>query len=224
MRFSADSTVEEDAEALLQLGLRGFQGPEWDSYANGLCRYAIGTITKMLLGRRPLMSGPAAKRVGRIDLHECDREEAVEIANMAAAAAILAFQKDILPTGRWKASENTTLRTFFVGQCQIQLRNVYRSWKRQHGWHPDRVDNIPEMASQGIDAYARCLIREFLGRRKSWSPVEIVGLQKAGFQLGEIAGAMGITDAAVKNRTLRLRKNNAVIPTEAANGVHANAA
>lgn len=45
--------------------------------------------------------------------------------------AIIAFQRDVLPNGKWRPGGGASLSTFFIGQCLFRYGNAVQQWQRE---------------------------------------------------------------------------------------------
>lgn len=134
-RLAADQLVYE------ALKLAGFQGPDWDRFADTLARYGFPIVRAWVLtmrifhecAKKGVKGARSAGRGGR----PFTDDDADQLADDTVTAAIIAFRDKVLVPGHWSASGGASLRSFFFRQCLFAFPNVYRRWQRENRIRPE---------------------------------------------------------------------------------------
>lgn len=123
-----------DAELVMWLALNGFQGRDYDEFANELAKYGLGVMVAWI--RKGVIFGKCRDR-GIVGLPEPPTgaltapDIAEELAYETVARALAYFRSRVLMTGKWNPAKGASLKTYFIGQCLFQFRDVYRAWRQQ---------------------------------------------------------------------------------------------
>lgn len=120
-----------DADLLLELQLSAYAPAKWDPVANEFARYGYNVITGWI------RTGAIFDQVARATGHQLRRPEdrldddaIATLTTDTVVAALDAFLSNVLKKNKWSSAGGASLKTFFIGQCKFQFRNVYRSWSR----------------------------------------------------------------------------------------------
>lgn len=129
--------LEADRDLVLQLGLRGYRGRDWEIFAEALAEYGFQVI------RAWTCSGFIFRKchergwsLGEVPESLRLKDDAAELAGETVALAIRAFRDNVLIPGRWDPTRGASLKTFFVGQCILQFPNAFRRWAAEQDSMP----------------------------------------------------------------------------------------
>lgn len=118
--------LEADTARLDRIMWTGYVGREWGDTVDWLCDYGSSVISAW--ARRGLLPAKVrARRLGGLPATKMFRDpvEARSLANETVTRAIRSFRDDVIPR-RWDPNRGASLRTFFIGQCPLHVRNLYR--------------------------------------------------------------------------------------------------
>jgi hypothetical protein len=203
--------LEADAELATQLMLSGYQGRDWEKFAQALAEYGVQVIGAWIGGRERLIFVKCAKKgIGALVPVDYDEDEARGLANETVVRAIVAFRTKVLVPGRWRPAKGASLKTFFVGQCLFQFPNVYRKWQREQmksrraGYIVRRMDLdfLRPVTRVEIAAELRREIDK-LSASGFDGPDALAIAQRFGYSLGELAEIVGTTERAIEGRIYR---------------------
>lgn len=140
-----------DTELIDRLQWSGFQGPDYDRFAEELARYGLAVLNSWMY-KGTIFERVRVRGFGTLPpLPEpgWDIDDRDGLAHLTVAVALQKFRTQVLLTHRWDRTKGATLKTFFIGQCLIRFANHYREWHREitkHHQHrasdevdPDRV-------------------------------------------------------------------------------------
>lgn len=209
-----------DFNLVTGLAWQGFEGPDYDYFANELAKYGMAVIGGWL--RRGLIFSRCRDRgfgglpeppPGAFD----DRDVVDELTNETVAKALKHFRSSVLVPGKWDYRRGASLRTYFVGQCLIRFANVYRRWWKTESRPPLVADDhtlevldrrrMPDVEESVIDqAQVDGALRAVLDPRVRKALV----LHAAGHSQAEIGRRLGVTAKAVErmlaNERARMRR------------------
>lgn len=120
-----------DADLLFELQLTGYSPDKWNPVANEFARYGYNVITGWL--RTGAIFDQVARATGTQLKRPDDRLDDDAVATLTAdtvVAALDAFLNEVLKKYKWDPTGGASLKTFFIGQCKFQFRNVYKKWYR----------------------------------------------------------------------------------------------
>lgn len=120
-----------DADLLLELQLAGYVSDKWNPVANEFARYGYNIVTGWL--RTGAIFEQVARATGTRLKRPDDRLDDDAVATLTTdtvVAALDAFLNEVLKKHRWDPSGGASLKTYFIGQCKFQFRNVYKKWYR----------------------------------------------------------------------------------------------
>jgi hypothetical protein len=206
------AVLEADAELVTGLMLRGYAGRPWAKFANALAEYAV-EVLRAWIASGAIFAKCRAKGVrglGALQLHARDDDDAIEIAGMTVAVALVAFREKVLIPGRWRPDRGASLKTFFIGQCLFQFPDAYRQWAREmHGVPLDLQANVGDLALVHPPAAPTSVVAELRRHLRVLAHDEAPALNvmvEMGFSHNEIAATTGQTPKAVELKIYRLRK------------------
>jgi hypothetical protein len=214
-----------DAELLLELQLSRYAPEKWMPVANEFARYGYNVIVGWI------RTGAIFEMVARATGHSLRRpdrpldEDAITmLATDTVVAALDAFLVNVLMKNKWSLAGGASLKTFFIGQCKFQFRNVYRGWYRAE--HRNRklqlVDDIGKFEGLGGHlgaADAPLMLHETalaaLGAVSTDRARLAMAMHSIGYSHAEIAIELGVADAkSVENlighQRRRLSRNTSI--------------
>lgn len=204
--------LEGDVDLHLTLALQGFQGPDYERFADVVARYGYAVI------RGWLRSGLIYKRVRDLTgaglqpapVDALLRDDAAdEVALEVVAHAVRAFREHVLLKKRWDPTKKASLKTYFVGQCLMQVPNVYRRWLAEtRTWSDTRADQqLSELADRASGdprgdpaalAVQEAILAEALASIPNPRTRVALLLTAQGYDQTEIAEQIGTTRKAVE--------------------------
>ena len=205
--------LEADAELVLHLALRNYEGAEWQGFAGALAEYGfqvIGTWTRSGL----IFLKCAEKGLGLKGLRWMARslDDADEVAGETVAVAIRAFRDKVLIPRRWDPTKGATLKTFFIGQCIFQFPNVFRRWAAEQDQPPVdaetiafELDRAARHSPETLAEVSRAI--EKLDALPTRDPLMIKALRGVGYTQLEIAELLGATEKAVEMALYRAKRS-----------------
>jgi DNA-directed RNA polymerase specialized sigma24 family protein len=137
-----------DSRLLARLSENGFEGIEYEIFADDLARYAIPVLRGWMYSGYIFFL--AAKRGYRLapsdaELDQLRRDSALrdELAIMTVAKALRFFRSRALLAGGWTVDGGASLTTYFTGSCVFVFPNEFRRHRRtQQRWREqDLLDN-----------------------------------------------------------------------------------
>ena len=143
-------------------------------------------------------------------------------------AGLDAFLEDVLKKNKWDPNRGASLKTFFIGQCKFQFRNVYKAWYRaEHRLRRFQLtdDHVKLQAALGSTCAADAPLMHHesamraLGGLSTKHARHAVTLHAMGYSYAEIAREIGVADEkAVENLVghQRRRMNKSTAPEERA--------
>jgi hypothetical protein len=125
-----------DREIVAVLAACGFEGPQYDRFADELARYGVAVLCGwMRSGYVFVLSAGRGVPVGPSpdELDELHREPDLrqEIASMVVAVALRRFRQRALAGGGWQAEGGASLTTYFMGACLAVFPNEFRRYRAQ---------------------------------------------------------------------------------------------
>jgi RNA polymerase sigma factor (sigma-70 family) len=203
-----------DAKLISHLQWTGFQGAEYDRFAEELARYGFAVLSAWMysgiiferIKQKGYGSLPPLPDVG------WDADDREGLANLTVAFALQKFREQVLIPNRWDHTKGATLKTYFIGQCLIRFLNFYRSWHleiTEHQRHrgPDEVD--PDYVVDWMDAERRAVQFDELTRGLQQLPERarhVFILLAQGYKQDEVAERLGMTRKAIEGILDRHRK------------------
>ena len=167
--------LSEDFKWINDLALAGFEGAQWEFFAEELAKYGMGVIGGWMrtgviwvrcrdrgFGGLPALSRPFTQ------------DEIEELTGETVAKALNHFKFDVLMKRKWDYRRGASLRTYFVGQCMIRFANIYRRWwgNEVRSGHALLADDphlnkkSPSIESPAADAIDHVLANEVLATVK----------------------------------------------------------
>lgn len=210
-----------DAELVDLLTSHSFAGPQWDRFAEELCKYGIPVLMAWLAtGQIFSATRNAGMRLtpSEEDLEALrqDRDARAEITYETIARAVRLF-REMLIRGRWDAAGGAGLKTYFVGAVVRSFPNVFNTWASERR-RASRVNSIVE--SELTDRPAVDNTNQVLDRMELQSLLasldldtrRILTLKMVGYTHDEIGGIVGLSAKAIEGRLYRLRSRSHVEP------------
>ena len=203
--------LEADKDRLNRLMWSGYQGRAWDDAVDWLCLYGVAVL-QVWIRRGQLNAKLRARGLGTLPhtTHYRDPAEAASLAHETVARAIIAFRDTVLIPGRWNPDKGASLRTYFVGQCLMQVRNPYRRGVPQlevqveaqeradvDTWlteDPAHVAAIRDEVSRALDQITDPVLRN------------MVVLVAADLPYREVGRILGVSEDSVRKRLYRLHQ------------------
>lgn len=214
-----------DRELAAALHADGFQGRNYDFFANEIAKYGWAVIRGWIY-KGQIRGEVARKGFGALDPEPRPGamiEDAEGLADETVVLALTAFRDKVLVPGKWDPSRGASLRTFFVGQCLLQFSNVYKRWRREElrsyaepqappataEW-ADELEDGPSTAV-APDASESAHIKDEL--RRAFGRIADERVRSAfylsvthGFTHAEIGEKLGMTAKAVESAIARARQ------------------
>ncbi len=197
----------------------GFEGSEYDYFANEVAKYGFAVI------RSWVRSGEIAHKCAERQVNgghalpgsaAADQDAVESVADDTVAHAIVKFREKVLLPGRWDPTRGASLKTFFIGQCLFQYPNARERWMREQ--HRDLLvaefevlADLPSEPGVDRDVLRALEVEELLGRLEVPTRKALV-MSTAGHSHKEIAQALGLTPKAVE-RTLARARTRLSTPT-----------
>jgi DNA-directed RNA polymerase specialized sigma24 family protein len=204
--------LEADRELVLQLALRGYEGPAWQQFASALAEYGFQVVaawTKSGL----IFAKCTEKGLGLATFQAISRssDDAEEIAGETVAIAIRAFRDKVLVPARWDPSRGATLRTFFIGQCIFQFPNVLRRWVAEQALPSVDTSVLAAQLERTTHPSPDVLVElsrslKVLETLPNEHPAKIKTLAAMGYSHVEIAELLDCTEKAVEMKLYHARK------------------
>lgn len=207
-----------DAALYARLVAVGFTGPDYDTVADALARYAYPILRAWLTGGQIVQECarkgvPGIRRLaaGEVRLGPHDTEDLLQDTLLAG---LRRFARAGQAGRGWSPHGGAALTTYFLGGCVFAFGDVYRSWERRHQHDGPPLD--PDTARSHLpvdtetDPANLAVLRETLeeslpppGRART-----AVLLSAAGYTHAEIARILadGTTERAVEGLIHRHRK------------------
>jgi DNA-directed RNA polymerase specialized sigma24 family protein len=203
--------LDGDQDLLLHLQLAKFSGIDWETASGEFVVYGWVVLRSWVRTRKIYLK---VKHRTRFGLPEApagwlDDDDTVDgLVNETLRRAITRF-RTVLMGNQWRPDGGASLRTYFIGQCLFQFRDVYRTEcarerrrRRQESIGlPDGVDGWVCGSAQAADSsVVRVASAEQVLRTIAPRPREAIVRQLRGESLDEIADALGLSSAEqVKN-------------------------
>lgn len=121
--------LAQDSDLIKSLAAGGFEGPEYDAFAEELARYGLG-VMKSWIGTRQVFHECRKKHLQFAQPLPYTEETAADLAADTVASALGSFREKILLTDRWNPDGGASLSTYFTGHCLIAFVGVYAKWTR----------------------------------------------------------------------------------------------
>lgn len=212
MRRLADHALVEELRAA------DFSGPVFEVAQTELAAYGISVLMGWMRTGQIFVQCKASGRPLSTSAPQWTPDERLEIAIETTARGLRFFVDRVLKPGRWDYQRGTTLRTYFIGACLLQMPNVFDGWlTEQRHWAQvndetpldDAIGGDLEWTDPTGDAVLRaCTIREWLDsitdpktRHAAW----LVLAHQASHQ--EAGEAVGLSADAIEGRLYRLRRS-----------------
>lgn len=200
--------LEGDVEVVTLLALGGYEGPDWDFFAEVLARYGMAVLGAWMhtgkIFARSKQKGYPLPALGRA----FTRDEIEELSGETVAKALEHFRSDVLMKNRWDSRKGATLRTFFIGQCLIRYANIYRAFRNNEvrARRATRTEDfeflIDVLGASGEDVSAlvadRGVIEEALRQVRDPRVVAAMHMKARDLPNGTIANTLGVTPKAVE--------------------------
>lgn len=203
-----------DARLIDRLQWSGFQGPEYDRFAEELARYGLAVLSSWMY-KGTIFERVKARGFGALPpLPEpgWDIDDRDGLAHLTVAVALQKFREQVLLTHRWDHTKGATLKTFFIGQCLIRFANHYRDWHREttkHHQHrgPNEIDpdQVIDRSSVEHHAVQRDEVERALAQLPERTQQALV-LYAEGHPQEDIAQRLGISLKALESIFSRHRK------------------
>lgn len=204
-----------DADLVTTLALHGYRGRTWDYFATELAKYGVAVMAGWM--RRKIIFARCRER-GLGGLYELERDfaedEVQELAYETVAVALARFRTGVLMTNKWNPTRGASLRTYFMGQCLFQFRNIYRRWwgdqYRNRALLTDDDGVLDQFSPRSSPAAEPAVAKSAADR--AFSTVKDPRVRKAmlwtaaGWTQGEIATQLTVTEKTVERMLSNERK------------------
>jgi len=203
--------LEADKDRLNRLMWSGYQGRAWDDAVEWLCLYGAAVL-QVWIRRGQLNAKLKARGLGTLPrtTHYRDPAEAASLAHETVARAIIAFRDTVLIPGRWDPDKGASLRTYFVGQCLMQVRNPYRRGLPRVELQVEAQEHAARSTSLAEDPAHVAAIRDEVSRAlgQITDPVlrNMVVLVAADLPYRQVAKILGVSEDSVRKRLYRLHQ------------------
>lgn len=207
--------LQGDVELVTSLALAGYEGPDYEYFANELAKYGYA-VMKGWIATKIIFERCREKGFGLAILDRQFTQEEIEgLANFTVAMALNYFRTKVLMKRRWDPTKGASLRTFFVGQCIFQFPNIYREWllEVKADWRHGFTDDVAEMDfhTDHAPAVDRRVIASIVS---SQAMAEIndprvrkaMYMTAAGHPQADIARVLGVSTKAVERMLARARE------------------
>lgn len=186
-----------DRDVLLRLQLSGYAPEYWAPLASVFARYGLAVLRAWLASGR--IFEELARRTGASVSRPAhlSQDDIESMATDTVMVSLTAFLEKVLKQNRWDPSKGASLKTFFIGQCVLQFRNVYRDWRRERlrqiptASERDVLDgpgwDEPELAVLADEA-----ARDVYGQLTTHQARQVHVLKEMGYTLAEIADQLGM--------------------------------
>jgi DNA-directed RNA polymerase specialized sigma24 family protein len=206
-----------DAELLLALQLAGFEGAQWEAFADALAGYGFQVMRAWIRSGKVFIRCREKKIRGSPSPPDRlpNREDAEDLAIETVGIAIRKYRDTVLVANRWSPRGGASLKTFFIGQCLIRFPNVYDRWERQqrHWSHQPLHDCDEASRWQDSDAYndpertvITALELDQALSRLDQRTTEVLQLTALGFSQSEISRLLACTEKAIELVIYRHRR------------------
>lgn len=204
-----------DAKLISHLQWSGFQGADYDWFAEELARYGLAVL------RSWMFTGVIFERLKEkgygplppLAASGWDADDRDGLAHLTIALALRKFRETVLIPHRWDHTKGATLKTFFIGQCLMRFPNFYRSWHlevTERPQHRDLDDIDPGKMVDRVGVEYRAVQADELTRGLQRLPDhrtrQVLVLLAQGYQQNEIAERLGTTRKAIEGILSRHRK------------------
>ncbi len=203
-----------DRDLLLQLQLANFVGPMWDRVGEEFARYGMSVWRGWMYTGQAYIeasrSAPGSVTSPEVPLTADDIES---IINDVITLALIAFRDKVLRAGKWDPQRGASLKTFFIGQCKFQFRDVYRKFERERARHRAlHLEDIgkeatslpfPSADSRLIEEETR---QDFLQSLSTELARRILELKDSGYNHSEIASMLDLEDHRAVTNALHYQR------------------
>lgn len=211
------TAMTADLELLDRLMFSGYEGREYDKFADRLVRYGHAVIYAWCAnGDIYLRCAALGRAVRRAPISPDDAEA---LADETVAQALIEFRRRVLIPHRWDPRKGASITTYFVGQCPLRFSNVYKRWR--HETKPlvllglDDDDELP-IQRQLEDPHAATEHHSLrrVEAQQAFTSIDddltqrIVLLKADQYSNDEIAELCAVSLAVVKTRLYRLQKDS----------------
>lgn len=209
---------QADLELRNDLALAGFQGRQWDRFAEELARYGRAVMKAWCYSgeifnqcrKKNCNPGPAPE-------HWTD-DDRDGLADDVVAAAIITFRERALVGRGWDWSAGASLKTYFIGACVYQFPNAFRRWRtEERAWNQLRrldpsADEFLQQRNHDDTEYMALVHLEsnaaFANLPDDRTKIAML-LQSQGYTYPEIGELLGTSAKAVDGLLIRQRKRSA---------------
>lgn len=203
--------LEADKDRLNRLMWSGYRGRAWDDAVNWLCMYGVAVL-QVWIRRDQLNAKLKARGLGTLPhtTRYRDPSEAASLAHETVARAIIAFRDTVLIPGRWNPDKGASLRTYFIGQCLMQVRNPYRRGLPRVELQLEGQEQTEKEAPSADEPAHLAAVRDEVSRalNRIEDPVlrNMVVLVAADVPYREVAKILGVREDSVRKRLYRLHQ------------------
>ena len=205
--------LQGDADLHARLAAAGFEGSDWDRFADVLVEYgwavlrawiSTGAIYRQVFERAGIWLQQPPSQVSL--------EEGESLSGLVIADALNRFRDRVLRAGSWDYSRGASLSTYWIGYCLFRFPDNYRRWlTEQRHWHlanklaqGDPTDGIasvsPDPAGQ-IELEAE--LADALSSVQVDVTKQILQLKAQGYSHIEIAELLDCTTKSIESRLAR---------------------
>jgi hypothetical protein len=211
--------LEADRELLTTIGLESFDGPVTSELLDALVEYGFAVIGAWLNPKTDRLyveanaKGYGIAEFARRSMFTDDHRHDLRID--VVVTSVPTFLTDVLAKGRWDHRKGASIKTYFIGWCVMQFRNVFRKFLRDHESEFVRhaeLDTDEHDPSQGGNPAAIIAAdetqAELLAQVTDETTRAILILRADGYGNAEIADLLQITIGAVESRWHRWKRDH----------------
>lgn len=205
-----------DRELLTAMGFESFAGPATTELQNALIEYGYAVMgawldpktDRLYLEANARGFGIAQFELRRLFTDDHRNDLRVEV----VITSVPSFLAEVLAKGRWDHRRGASIKTFFIGWCVMQFRNIFRKFVKAHehdfvqrAEFPAGVLSIeserPESALTAQETR-----RELLALIADEKTRALIALRADGYTNEEIADLLELSVGAVESRWHRWQR------------------
>ena len=205
--------LQGDADLHARLAAAGFEGSDWDRFADVLVEYGWAVLRAWISSG--VINRQVFERTGiwlKQPPSQISLEEGESLSGLVIAEALNRFRDRVLRAERWDHNRGASLSTYWIGYCLLRYPDTYRRWlTEQRHWHlanklvqGDPTDGIasasPDPAGQ-IELEAE--LADALSSIQVDMTKQLLQLKAQGYSHIEIAELLDCTTKSIESRLAR---------------------